>query len=151
MEQIVSKIDGRHLHSVIRVSDVHSAIHVSDVTVCPNNHTLAYSRANHSYPDRHLQIAQIEAVAEVEFAPHYHVQKPSEDHVTEEAWVVIRGHVAVSYFDTDGSFLKTRVLEAGDCTITYRGGHAYSMAPGSLIYEFKTGPYRDADRDKVML
>lgn len=142
MEKIVSKFNGAHLHSVIRVADL-------VVFRTPTGRQVR--RNDYSAEGRHLQVAQVGAVTNVDFPAHCHIKKPSSDHATEEAWVVIRGHVSVAYFDTDGAYLATRVLEPGDCSITYAGGHAYSMLGDSLIYEFKTGPYYGVEKDKVML
>ena len=41
----------------------------------------------------------------------------------------------VSFFDLDDSPLDTVVLERGDCTITFRGGHTYAaLEEGTTVY-----------------
>jgi hypothetical protein len=66
--------------------------------------------------------------------------------------VVIRGQVEVDYFTEDGSFITKEELNAGDITISFRGGHGYrTLSADSLVYEFKSGPYEGVEIDKVFL
>ena len=87
------------------------------------------------------------------FAPHQHVWKAGEEKViAQESWVVIKGSVKCSFFDTDGSLLKEPVLNVGDCSITLAGGHTYSILDeNTFVYEYKTGPYKGTKSDKVFL
>ena len=44
------------------------------------------------------------------------------------------------------------ILNVGDCSITLEGGHTYTILENdTLIYEYKTGPYKGQENDKVML
>ena len=41
------------------------------------------------------------------------------------------------------------ILKDGDCSITLYGGHTYeALEEGTLVYEFKTGPYEGQELDK---
>tara|TARA_B100001123_G_C15210617_1_gene987104 strand:- start:158 stop:589 length:432 start_codon:yes stop_codon:yes gene_type:complete len=87
------------------------------------------------------------------FKPHQHIWKDGEKRVvTQESWIVIKGSVKCSFFDTDGSLLIEPILNAGDCSITLGGGHTYTiLEENTLVYEFKTGPYKGAQNDKAFL
>ena len=87
------------------------------------------------------------------FAPHQHIWKAGEEKViAQESWVVIKGCVKCSLYDTDGTLLAEPILSVGDCSITLEGGHTYTILENdTLIYEYKTGPYKGQENDKVML
>ena len=87
------------------------------------------------------------------FSPHKHVWKAGEEKViAQESWVVIKGRVKCSLYDTDGTLLVEPILSVGDCSITLEGGHTYTiLEDDTLIYEYKTGPYKGQENDKVML
>lgn len=130
-----SNVDGRLLHVWIRAV------------------SLPAGRFDISDPVEPLQISVIAAPAGTEYAAHRHISKPTpSEHVTQETWIVVRGRVEVRYFDIDGEPLGTAELEAGDCTITYRGGHGYRiLTDDARVYEVKSGPYLGHDKDKVAL
>ena len=72
--------------------------------------------------------------------------------MTQESWVVIKGRVKVYLFDINDSVMETPILEPGDCSITLRGGHTYeSLEEGTIVYEYKTGPYLGQKKDKVFI
>ena len=87
------------------------------------------------------------------FIPHKHIWKDGEKKViAQESWVVIKGKVECSFFDLDGTNLSKPILEEGDCSVTLYGGHTYSILENNtLVYEFKTGPYRGSKLDKEFL
>ena len=87
------------------------------------------------------------------FKPHQHIWKDGEKKViAQESWVVIKGSVQCSFFDIDGSLISEPILNKGDCSITLEGGHTYSiLKPGTLVYEFKTGPYKGQKYDKEFI
>ena len=98
-----------------------------------------------------LQAAWIEMPMNHTFPPHAHLwQKPERTEVIpQESWVVIRGRVECSLYDVDDSLLVAPILEAGDASFTIAGGHTYrALDPGTLVYEFKTGPYQGHQFDK---
>ena len=44
------------------------------------------------------------------------------------------------------------MLNVGDCSITLGGGHNYLILEhDTLVYEYKTGPYKGQKLDKVFL
>ena len=58
----------------------------------------------------------------------------------------------VILYDLDDNILATPILNEGDCSITFRGGHNYEcMEDDTIVYEYKTGPYQGVKKDKVFL
>ena len=87
------------------------------------------------------------------FRPHQHIWKPGEEQaIAQESWVVIKGRVKCSFYDTDGTLLAEPILDVGDCSVTLGGGHTYLiLEDGTLVYEYKTGPYKGIENDKEFL
>jgi hypothetical protein len=80
-------------------------------------------------------------------------KKPQYDTtIAQESWVVISGSVEVSFYDTDGSLLEKQVINSGDCSMTFEGGHTYTiLEDDTVVYEYKTGPYYGIEHDKVFI
>jgi cupin fold WbuC family metalloprotein len=87
------------------------------------------------------------------FRPHQHIWKPGEEQaIAQESWVVIKGRVKCSFYDTDGTLLAEPILDVGDCSVTLCGGHTYLiLEDNTLVYEYKTGPYKGQKNDKMFL
>ena len=87
------------------------------------------------------------------FKPHKHVWKPGEKNcIAQESWVVIKGSVKVIMYDLDDSILEEPILYPGDCSVTLGGGHTYFiLEDNTLVYEFKTGPYKGQKLDKELI
>ena len=87
------------------------------------------------------------------FKPHQHIWKDGEKKViAQESWVVIRGSVKCYFYDTDGALIGEPILNSGDCSITLAGGHTYSiLEDDTLVYEYKTGPYKGSENDKIFI
>lgn len=137
--EIFSKVEcGILLHVVLRASDFATGV-----------------RENVGAPAEALQVSMIGGRQGTSWRAHKHLPKPCPaEHVTQESWVVIAGGVEAVYYDLDDSELRRVALFAGDCSITYRGGHGYRVLPGSVgahVYEFKTGPYFGQETDKVFV
>ena len=55
-------------------------------------------------------------------------------------------------YDLDDKVVESVLLNPGDVSITFRGGHTYEiMKDNTLVYEYKTGPYLGQKFDKVFL
>ena len=101
-----------------------------------------------------LQLATLRMENKKTFRPHKHIwkQPDSEQIIAQESWVVISGRVKCLFYDLDDVLLASPVLEPGDCSITLQGGHTYEiLSDDTLVYEYKTGPYRGQENDKVFL
>lgn len=113
-----------------------------------------FERVDFSEPTEFLQCALIGIPLNHEFRPHKHLERARSfsNLRAQESWVVISGQVQVDYFSEAGHFLQTESLEAGDLSISYRGGHGYrTLDTAALVYEFKSGPYEGQEIDKVFL
>ena len=87
------------------------------------------------------------------FKPHKHIWKDGEDKViAQESWVVIKGSVKVIMYDLDDTVIETPILYPGDCSMTFQGGHNYEiLEEDTIVYEYKTGPYKGVKNDKEFL
>ena len=103
--------------------------------------------------DQFLQLSALNLKKNQTFKPHKHIWKNGEKRViAQESWVVIKGSVKCSFFDLDGQLLSEPILNEGDCSVTLEGGHTYTILEDStLVYEFKTGPYKGIELDKKFI
>ena len=54
--------------------------------------------------------------------------------------------------DIDGTLLVEPILDVGDCSVTLGGGHTYKiLEDDTLVYEYKTGPYKGQQNDKEFI
>ena len=66
----------------------------------------------------------------------------------QESWVLIKGKAKIFYYDVDKNFLKSFSMKPGDISITFYGGHKIEIEKkNSILYEYKTGPYKGNIRD----
>jgi len=108
-------------------------------------------RKNLSGNDQFLQCASIKMNLEDTFIPHKHVWKDVSYKTTiaQESWVVIQGSVKVFLYDLENKLIAEEILQQGDASFTFQGGHNYlSLENDTLVYEFKTGPYEGVQNDK---
>lgn len=136
MYKIYSKCKpNKHLHSIIRYEDIVDRVDVSE-------------------SDRFLQLATLRMNKGKTFRPHQHIWKPISvtETIAQESWVIIKGSVQVSLYDVDGELLEQQIINEGDCSITYEGGHTYLiLEDNTVVYEYKTGPYQGQELDKKFL
>ena len=134
MRKIYSKCEeGSLLHIIVRKSDI-----LGRVNVCPD--------------EEFLQLALIEGHSGKTFKPHKHIFCEKITNIAQESWVVIQGRVKAILYDLDDTIISEEILEAGDASITFRGGHNYLfLSDNSLVYEYKTGPYLGQNLDKKMI
>ena len=122
------------LHIVTRLSDItHNRLDIS-----PNN--------------EYLQVSAFRMDNNKTFRAHQHIENIRTTDITQESWLVIKGKVKTLLYDTDGVLLHETILETGDSSITFRGGHNYEcLEDDTVVYEYKTGPYLGQSKDKVFL
>ena len=103
-------------------------------------------------PDQFLQAAVIKHPKGKAFKRHQHLSCEKTVRATQESWVVIQGSIKIFLYDINGEYLLEEVLNSGDFLVTLYGGHTYeTLEDGTLIYEFKTGPYLGIEKDKKMI
>ena len=104
--------------------------------------------------DQFIQLATLRMEKDKTFRPHQHIWKPAPklEVIAQESWVVIKGSVKCHLYDTDGHLLTEEVIKQGDCSMTFEGGHTYTiLEDDTVVYEYKTGPYTGQANDKVFL
>ena len=135
MQKIYSKIEPEILlHLVHRLDEIEGRTNVA-----PEN--------------EFIQLATLKMEKGTTFKPHKHIWKDGEDKVmAQESWVVIKGSVKVIMYDLDDTVIETPILYPGDCSMTFRGGHNYEiLEDDTIVYEYKTGPYKGIENDKEFL
>ena len=100
-----------------------------------------------------LQLAVLKYEKGQTFVPHKHVNKEVPPvSITQESWVVLKGKVKATLYDLNDEVLTTEILNEGDLSITFRGGHNYEiLEEGTIVLEYKTGPYYGQARDKEFI
>lgn len=134
-EHIYSKVEeGKLLHIVNRLTDV------------------TEKRINVSPDEMFLQVGTMKLQENDTFKPHRHIKCDRHTTVTQESWIVIKGRVKATLYDLNDKVIAEPVLEPGDCSITFFGGHTYTaLSEDTLVYEYKTGPYMGVEKDKVFI
>lgn len=133
--KIYSKVDKSLLLHIVNKK--------SDITI---------DRNDLSPNEEYLQVSTFKLNNSKTFMPHKHIKLVRETDITQESWVVIQGKVKAILYDINDTIIHEEVLEAGDCSITFRGGHNYlSLEDNSIVYEYKTGPYYGQLKDKEFI
>lgn len=103
--------------------------------------------------DQFIQLSALNMKKGKTFRPHKHIWKPGEESViAQESWVVIKGRVKIIMYDLDDTVVHEDILNPGDCSLTFRGGHNYiALDDETLVYEYKTGPYKGQKNDKEFI
>lgn len=111
-------------------------------------------RTNVSPEYQFIQLATLRMNEGKTFKPHQHIWKnsPTKKVIAQESWVIIQGSVKVFMYDIDGQLLDTEIINKGDCSMTFEGGHTYeALEDDTVVYEYKTGPYQGQENDKIFL
>tara|TARA_Y100000590_G_scaffold467985_1_gene648880 strand:- start:2153 stop:2578 length:426 start_codon:yes stop_codon:yes gene_type:complete len=66
----------------------------------------------------------------------------------QESWILIKGEAKITYYDTNKKKIKKFAMKPGDISITFYGGHELEIIKkNSILYEYKTGPYKGNSKD----
>tara|TARA_B100000242_G_scaffold221542_1_gene162491 strand:+ start:310 stop:726 length:417 start_codon:yes stop_codon:yes gene_type:complete len=101
-------------------------------------------------PNEFLQVSVIGFNEKKIISSHKHLQhdKVIGKRQIQESWVLIKGKAKITYFDTNKKILRNFIMRQGDISITFFGGHKLEiMTKGSILYEYKTGPYKGSSKD----
>lgn len=103
--------------------------------------------------EQFIQVSALKLEAGKTFRPHKHIWKeaPEPEVVAQESWCVMKGRVKAHFYDLDDTLLGEYELSAGDISLTFEGGHSYTILEDAKVYEYKTGPYQGVEKDKVFL
>ena len=135
MKKIYSKIEpDKLLHIVYRLDEI-----TERTNIAPEN--------------EFLQLASLKMKKNTTFKPHKHIYKQGEKQIiAQESWVVIKGKVKVIMYDLDDTIIHEPILNPGDVSMTFRGGHNYlALEEDTIVYEYKTGPYTGQENDKAFI
>jgi hypothetical protein len=134
MEKIFSKVQpDKLLHLIYRFAEIKG-------------------RTNIAPEEEFLQLASIEMQKGQTFKAHKHIVVEKTTNIAQESWLVIKGSVKCIFYDLDDTIIAEPILYPGDCSMTFRGGHNYLiLEDGTIVYEYKTGPYLGLEMDKVFL
>ena len=108
-------------------------------------------RKNLSEDPQFLQCASLKLKEGDTFIPHRHIWKSVsyEKCIAQESWIVVSGRVKLFLYDLENRLIAEEILEQGDASFTYQGGHNYlALEENTLVYEYKTGPYEGIKNDK---
>lgn len=109
-------------------------------------------RTNIAPETEYLQLASLKMQKGQTFRPHKHIVHEKATDIAQESWLVIRGSVECILYDLDDRIVARPVLHAGDCSMTFRGGHNYHiLEDDTIVYEYKTGPYLGIALDKTFI
>ena len=136
MKKIYSKVEpSKLLHIVVRKKD------------------LKPGRVEVVSENNFIQCALLNMEKGKTFQPHKHIWKSGEEQcIAQESWVVIKGKVQCTFFDINDEVLVEPILQEGDASFTLEGGHTYTILENdTLVYEYKTGPYKGQTQDKIFI
>tara|TARA_B110000902_G_scaffold259734_1_gene331522 strand:- start:94 stop:504 length:411 start_codon:yes stop_codon:yes gene_type:complete len=104
--------------------------------------------------DNFIQCAAMKLPKGKTFKPHKHFKRErlEKAYIPQESWLVIKGSVKCTFYDLDDKVISEPILHAGDASFTLHGAHTYTiLEEGTLVYEYKTGPYQGIDLDKKFI
>lgn len=136
MEHIYSKIHPEKiLHTIVRKED------------------LVPGRTEVVSENNFIQCALLNMEEGKTFKPHRHIWKErTRNVIAQESWIVVQGSVKCILYDLDDTIIATPILYPGDASFTLEGGHTYKiLEDGTLVYEYKTGPYEGQSLDKTFI
>ena len=136
MKKIISQVEpGKLLHLINRFDEIGKRTDVAP-------------------EDQFIQLATLRMEKGKTFRPHKHIWKPAAklEVIAQESWVVIQGSVKIFMYDLNDKLIGTEIINQGDCSMTFEGGHTYEiLEENTVVYEYKTGPYTGVENDKVFL
>jgi hypothetical protein len=103
--------------------------------------------------DQFIQVSALDLKRGKTFRPHRHIWKdaPRDKVVAQESWCIMKGRVIGHFYDLNDELLDEIELNEGDISLTFEGGHTYTILDDAKVYEYKTGPYQGVELDKVFL
>ena len=99
--------------------------------------------------DKFLQISFLNLKKGKVVPPHRHLIKTKKTNISNESWIVISGKIMVKFYDLDESIVYEDILNKGDLSILFQGGHELkALTKNTRIFEIKNGPYLGAKKEK---
>ena len=108
------------------------------------------SRVNLTEPNQIMQVSLARMSQFHSVQKHKHLPIERSTIGTSEGWLVLKGRFEVEIFDTDHTSVGKFYLKKLDMILTFNGGHSlYATKHNSIICEFKNGPFKGSDSDKI--
>ena len=107
-------------------------------------------RTNLTEPDKLIQASLIK-ISRFQSVPR-HMHLPIERYTvgTNEGWLVLNGEFEAEIFDINHSSRGRYLLKKFDMILMFQGGHSLrAIKNNSVIFEFKNGPFKGSDSDKI--
>ena len=128
--------EGRLCHLIVRKGDIPKG------------------RMNVCQDEQFIQCATLRLDKGTTFKAHQHKWKylNNSPQLAQESWICLKGAVKLFLYDTKGLLIHTDIIEAGEASFTFEGGHNYEiLSEDSLVFEYKTGPYSGQENDKTFI
>ena len=103
--------------------------------------------------EQFIQVSELQLEEGSTFRPHKHIWKeaPEPEVIAQESWCIMKGRVKAHFYDLDDSLIGEYELNEGDISLTFEGGHTYTILEDAKVYEYKTGPYKGQKYDKEFI
>ena len=132
--------------------DIYSKINVEKLLHTIYHLDVMDGRLDITDPNKYIQVGIMSFNSGKKFAPHRHITLLRNTDITQESFIVIKGKIKAILYDLDNKLLHEEELCAGDCFITFEGGHTLEfLEENTVVYEAKTGPYYGTDVDKIKI
>jgi len=131
--KIYSKINGELLHIIHR------------------GYEITEGRVDIVPAEQFLQVAALKLYGGQTFKAHKHIENPRTVTHAQESWCIIKGKVLAMFYDLDNELICKVELNAGDISVTLKGGHNYQALEPSVVYEYKTPQYEGQEKDKEFI
>jgi|TARA_Y100000816_G_scaffold192734_1_gene140598 cupin fold WbuC family metalloprotein len=108
------------------------------------------NRVNLSPEKEYLQASVVKFKDKKIVRSHHHLNHPKilRKRPIQESWILIKGKAKLTFFDINKKILKNFVMSPGDISISFGGGHKLEILnKNTIIYEYKTGPYKGSKKD----
>ena len=107
-------------------------------------------RTNLIEPDQIIQASLIRMNRFQSVSRHEHLPIERYTTGTGEGWLVLNGSFEAEIFDIDQTSLGKYLLKKFDMILMFNGGHSlHATKKNSVIFEFKNGPFKGSDSDKI--
>lgn len=99
--------------------------------------------------NKFLQVSFINLQRKIKTNAHFHLKNTKKTKISSEAWIVMSGKLKVTFYDHDKSKVYEDVLNKGDISILFQGGHSFEpLTKNTSIFEIKNGPYIGSKKEK---
>ena len=146
----ISKFTNSLFKNNLRITNLNSKIN-SNLNLC---RVVSYGRFNYrtnlTEPNQIIQASLIKMDRFQSVPSHEHLPIERYTTGTAEGWLVLNGSFEAEIFDIDQTSLGRYLLRKFDTILMFNGGHSLKATKkNSIIFEFKNGPFKGSDSDKI--